>query len=256
MQDFLGLTAIVTGGSSGIGRAVVCQLVERGARVANLDLNPPPPQDKADESLYVSADIGNTDSVRHAVAQAATILEGVDVVVNNAGIGASGSVTANSDEEWTRVLNVNVTGISRIVTAAFPHLAMSSCAAIVNTSSVVANVGVPNRALYSASKGAVQSLTYAMAADHISDGIRVNCVTAGTAATPWVHRLLEASDDPLAERERLERRQPIGRLITADEVAYAIAYLASPLSGSTTGTSLGIDGGMQHLRLPGTSAQR
>jgi 2-keto-3-deoxy-L-fuconate dehydrogenase len=248
MKDFLGLTAIVTGGSSGIGHAVVRQLTLRGALVAILDLNPP--LETIEGSFHVWADIGNSESVRGAVARSATELGGIDIVLNNAGIGASGSVTANAEEEWTRVLNVNVTGISRVVRSAFPHLLDSSNAAIVNTSSVVANVGVPNRALYSASKGAVQSLTYAMAADHVTDGIRVNCVTPGTAETPWVNRLLEASDDPVRERGMLERRQPLGRLVTADEVAHAVAYLASPLSGSTTGTSLGVDGGMENLRLP------
>jgi NAD(P)-dependent dehydrogenase (short-subunit alcohol dehydrogenase family) len=249
MKDFLGLTAVVTGGSSGIGHAVVRQLTQRGAHVAILDLNPP--RETTEGSFHVWADIGSSDSVRDAVAQSTTELGGLDIVLNNAGIGASGSVTANADDEWTRVLNVNVTGISRVVRSAFPHLLNSPSAAIVNTSSVVANVGVPNRALYSASKGAVQSLTYAMAADHVADGIRVNCVTPGTAETPWVNRLLEASDDPVHERAMLEGRQPMGRLVTADEVAYAVAYLASPLSGSTTGTSLGVDGGMQNLRLPG-----
>jgi NAD(P)-dependent dehydrogenase (short-subunit alcohol dehydrogenase family) len=110
--------------------------------------------------------------------------------------------------------------------------------------------GLPNRALYSASKGAVLALTMAMAADHVREGIRVNCVNPGTADTPWVGRLLDVADDPAAERAALEARQPMGRLVSADEVAHAIAYLASPLSGSTTGTAIAVDGGMQNLRLP------
>jgi NAD(P)-dependent dehydrogenase (short-subunit alcohol dehydrogenase family) len=90
----------------------------------------------------------------------------------------------------------------------------------------------------------------AMAADHVREGIRVNCVNPGTADTPWVGRLLDVATDPAAERAALEARQPMGRLVSADEVAHAIAYLASPLSGSTTGTALAVDGGMQNLRLP------
>jgi NAD(P)-dependent dehydrogenase (short-subunit alcohol dehydrogenase family) len=89
-----------------------------------------------------------------------------------------------------------------------------------------------------------------MAADHVREGIRVNCVNPGTADTPWVGRLLDVANDPAAERAALEARQPMGRLVTAEEVAQAIAYLASPLSGSTTGTALAVDGGMQNLRLP------
>ena len=122
-------------------------------------------------------------------------------------------------------------------------------AAVVNTCSVAAIAGLPQRALYSASKGAVYALTLAMAADHVAEGIRVNCVIPGTADTPWVSRLLEAAPDPAAERAALHARQPMGRLVTADEVAAAIAYLASPLAGATTGTALAVDGGMSGLRV-------
>jgi NAD(P)-dependent dehydrogenase (short-subunit alcohol dehydrogenase family) len=148
------------------------------------------------------------------------------------------------------VLDVNVLGMVRATRAAIGYLRGSRSAAIVNTCSIAAIAGLPQRALYSASKGAVLALTMAMAADHVADGIRVNCVNPGTADTPWVGRLLDRADDPVAERARLEARQPMGRLVSADEVAHAIAYLASPLSGSTTGTALAVDGGMAGLRLP------
>jgi NAD(P)-dependent dehydrogenase (short-subunit alcohol dehydrogenase family) len=177
-------------------------------------------------------------------------LGGLDVLVNNAGVGAIGDVTADDEAEWRRILDVNVVGAVRVTRAALPLLGRSEHAAIVNTSSVLAVLGVPNRALYSATKGALLSLTLAMAADHVREGIRVNAVAPGTADTPWIGRLLDAADDPAAERTSLEGRQPIGRLITPEEVANAIAYLASPLSSSTTGTVLGVDGGMGNLRLP------
>jgi 2-keto-3-deoxy-L-fuconate dehydrogenase len=115
----------------------------------------------------------------------------------------------------------------------------------------VATLGLPNRALYAASKGAVLALTLAMAADHVRDGIRVNCVTPGTVETPWVGRLLEAAGDPAAELAALRARQPLGRLVRPAEVAAAIAYLASPQAGATTATALAVDGGMAGLRLPG-----
>jgi NAD(P)-dependent dehydrogenase (short-subunit alcohol dehydrogenase family) len=140
--------------------------------------------------------------------------------------------------------------MARVTRAALPHLRQSASAAVVCTSSVVAVVGVPQRALYAASKGAVLALTLAMAADHVRDGIRVNAVLPGTADTPWVGRLLESAAEPDIAREQLRLRQPIGRLVSADEVAHAIAYLGSPLSGSTTGTALTVDGGMTTLRLP------
>jgi NAD(P)-dependent dehydrogenase (short-subunit alcohol dehydrogenase family) len=244
--DFEGLKALVTGGASGIGRATAELLAARGAQVAILDLDP----STVEKPLFGHrADVADDASVRQAVAAAVADLGGLDVLINNAGIGAQGTVEDNADEEWHRVLDVNVVGMVRTTRAALPHLRESAHAAIVNTCSIAATAGLPQRALYSATKGAVLSLTLAMAADHLREGIRVNCVNPGTADTPWVGRLLDTAADPAAERVALEARQPSGRLVSADEVAGAIAYLASPHSGATTGTALAVDGGMQGLRL-------
>lgn len=234
-----GRVALVTGAASGIGAATASLLESRGATVAILD-------------LATGCDVGDADSVDAAVAAVAQRHGRIDVLINNAGIGAAGDVTANDDLEWHRVLNVNVVGIARVSRAALPHLRRSPSAAIVNTCSIAALAGLPQRALYSASKGAVAALTLAMATDHVREGIRVNAVVPGTADTPWVGRLLDAADDPAAAAAALRARQPIGRLVTADEVANAIAYLASPLSSSTTGTLLAVDGGVIGLRLPPT----
>ncbi|MCX5441669.1 MULTISPECIES: SDR family NAD(P)-dependent oxidoreductase [unclassified Streptomyces] len=246
MQDFAGLKALVTGGASGIGRATAELLAARGASVAVLDLDP----GSVDKPLRgYTADVSDDASVRAAVAAAVADLGGLDILVNNAGIGAQGTVEDNDDDQWHRVLDVNVLGIVRTTRAALPHLRDSAHAAIVNTCSIAATAGLPQRALYSASKGAVYSLTLAMAADHVREGVRVNCVNPGTVDTPWVGRLLSAAPDPAAERAALASRQPTGRLVSATEVAGAVAYLASPLSGATTGTALAVDGGMQGLRL-------
>jgi NAD(P)-dependent dehydrogenase (short-subunit alcohol dehydrogenase family) len=193
--------------------------------------------------------VGDDASVRSAVTAAAEALGGIDILINNAGIGARGTVADNDDAEWHHVLDINVVGIVRVTRAALPHLRRSPSAAVVNTCSIAATAGLPQRALYSATKGAVLALTRAMAADHVGDGIRVTCVNPGTVDTPWVARLLDAADDPAAERAALEARQPTGRLVSAGDVAHAIAYLASPSSGSTTGTALAVDGGMQGLRV-------
>jgi len=246
MSDFEGLAAIVTGGASGIGLATATLLAARGAQVACLDIKP---DDVTEPLLGLACDVTDDASVRAAVAAAVERFGRLDVVVNNAGIGAIGTVADNPDDEWLRVLDVNVVGMARVARAALPHLRKSPAAAIVNTCSIAATAGLPARAVYSASKGAVLSLTLAMAADHVREGIRVNCVNPGTADTPWVGRLLAQAPDPEAERTALNARQPMGRLVSADEVAQAIAYLASPLSASTTGTALAVDGGMQGLRL-------
>jgi NAD(P)-dependent dehydrogenase (short-subunit alcohol dehydrogenase family) len=193
--------------------------------------------------------VRDQQSVGAAVEAAAAELGGIDVLVNNAGIGAQGTVEDGPLEEWLRVLDVNVLGIVRTTRAALPHLRRSQHACVVNTCSIAATAGLPQRAAYSASKGAVQSLTLAMAADHVREGIRVNCVNPGTADTPWVGRLLAAAADPDEERRALEGRQPMGRLVTAHEVAAAILYLASPDASSVTGTALAVDGGMAGLRL-------
>lgn len=244
--EFAGLRAIVTGGASGIGAAAATQLLERGASVVVLDLDVAGCPAGAEG---IVADVRDRESVDAAVARAAALLGGIDIVVNNAGVGAVGTVADNADDEWMRVLDINVIGMARVAAAALPWLRQSHAAAIVNTSSIAALNGLPARALYAASKGAVLSLTFAMAADHVADGIRVNCVCPGTASTPWIGRLLAQAADPVAERAALDARQPIGRMVTPDEVAHAILYLASPLAGSTTGVAVDVDGGVTHLRV-------
>ena len=243
-QEFSGLVAVITGGTGGIGSATAEYLAARGAKVATLDIA------KVDGSNYYSdiCDITNDADVQRAIAGIASALGGIDILINNAGIGASGDVTANTDEEWLNVFNVNLFGAVRVTRAAMPYLKKSTAASIVNTCSIVANVGLPNRVLYSSTKGALESLTRAMAADYIAQGIRVNAVSPATADTPWVARLLAEAADPAEMSANLISRQPMKRLITAQEVAHAIAYLASPLSASTTGTVLSVDAGLHSLR--------
>lgn len=245
-DQFSGLTAVVTGGASGIGAAIVARLRVGGASVAVLDrdITGVP----SDVPAFI-ADLADDAAVRAAVEAAAAQLGGIDILVNNAGIGAQGTIEDNDDEEWHRVYDINVLGLVRVSRAALPWLRKSASAAIVNTSSVVAVVGFPARALYGATKGAVRALTLQMAADHLSEGIRVNSVLPGTADTPWIANLMSKATDPVSERAALEARQPHGRLVKAEEVAEAVVYLASPMAGSTTGESIVVDGGLQSLKL-------
>ena len=246
--DFLGLRAVVTGAGSGIGLEVSTQLAQAGAEVIGLDLHQ---GDLEGVGHFVQCDISLEESVREASETIGSLGQGgCDILINNAGIGSIGSVTDASPEEWEKVFSVNVFGTARVVRHLHPLLASGKNPAIVNTCSVAAPVGLLQRAVYSASKGALESLTRSMAADFLAQGIRVNGVNPGTADTPWVQRLLNQTDDPQGERARLEARQPIGRLVSASEVAHAILYLAHPKSLSTTGTILAVDGGMASLRIP------
>ena len=238
---------MVTGGASGIGAAVCSELLNRGAKVAILDLSVTMDEEGM---LNLPTDVNNDRQVLDAIATTVRELGGIDIVVNCAGIGAQGTVANGDFDEWRRVLDINVLGIVRVSRAALPHLRNSKSAAIVNVGSIAATVGLSQRALYSASKGAVHALTRAMAADHIGENIRVNAVSPGTVDTPWVGRLLANATDPVDEFTVLSARQPHGRLVTAQEVAKAIVYLASPSSGSSVGTVLSVDGGMGGLRLP------
>lgn len=250
-MNFAGMRALVTGGASGIGAAVAAAFFDRGAAVVVADLDPDPTQRGV---IPVVCDVSDDVSVRSAVDAAADELGGLDIVVNNAGTGAVGTVETNPDDEWHRVYDVNVLGMVRVSRAALPHLRRSEHASIVNVCSVAALVGLPERALYSATKGAVLSLTMCMAADHLAEGVRVNCVSPGTVDTPWVGRLLSQALDPVRERAALEQRQPHGRLVLPEEVAIAVLALAGPFAGSTTGTNVTVDGGLTSLR-PSLAAQ-
>ena len=246
-KDFAGLTAIVTGAGSGIGLEVARKLNDQGAKVFGFDLRA---GDLQEVATFIECDISNPESVKKAFADFTSQSKTLDILINNAGIGAIGTVEQATEEEWQHVFNVNVFGTARMSAAAMPLLKASKHAAIVNTCSLVATAGVPNRAVYGASKGAIYALTLAMAVDGLADGVRVNCVNPGTADTPWIKNLLSKADNPDKEYAALQARQPIGRLVSPVEVASAILYLSNPAQASTTGTAVAVDGGVQGLRVP------
>ncbi|ELS58229.1 SDR family NAD(P)-dependent oxidoreductase [Streptomyces viridochromogenes] len=245
--ELTGMRALVTGGASGIGLAIAQMLAQHGAAVACLDLDP---TGVTEPLTGIVCDVSDDDSVKSAVLQATSALGGLDIVVNNAGIGAQGTISDTPLPIWERLLDVNVLGAVRVTHAALPHLRRSPHPSVVNIASIAASAGLPARAAYSATKGAIQALTRAMAADHVREGIRVNSVSPGTVNTPWVQRLLAAADDPERELTALKARQPTGTLVQPQEVAAAVCYLASPLAASTTGIDLAVDGGMHGLRMP------
>lgn len=244
MNDELsGLTALVTGGSAGIGRATVDELLCRGARVWSLDLDT---SGAPGGAQAVAADVSDPAQVDAAFA---TVLAagGLDILINNAGISFEGGVEDGSVADWNRVWSVNVLGYVHTTRAALPALRASRHAAIVNVSSCTADTGVRNRALYSATKGAIKSMSLSMANDLIADGVRVNVVLPGTVDTPFMDALAQKADDPVARKAEYDARQPIGRMVAATEVAYAIVGLASPRAASSVGTTLTVDGGLGRL---------
>jgi NAD(P)-dependent dehydrogenase (short-subunit alcohol dehydrogenase family) len=224
--EFTGKIAVVTGGGSGIGLAAARRLTEGGASVV-----------VASRSEGHRTDVSDEDSVRALFEAVGPELH---ILVNCAGVLASTDRTPDiALDDWERAFAVNVRGTFLCCKHALPR--MSRGAAIVNVASVTGLVGVPNRAAYGASKGAVIAFTRALAIDHVADGIRVNCVCPGTIDTPWIDRVV----DELGEsRDALVARQPLGRMGTAEEIAEAIAYLASDRSRFTTGSQLVVDGGM------------
>ena len=246
-KEFAGLVAIVTGAGSGIGLEVAKGLTERGATVFGFDINQ---GEMGLVATFIKCDIADATSVNSAFAEFKKASSKLDILINNAGIGSLTTVENETDEIWHKVLNVNVVGTARVSRAAIPLLRASKSAAIVNTASIAGTDGIPNRAAYSASKGAVLSLTLAMATDHLADGIRVNAVNPATTDTPWVKKLLDQSPDAKAARTALESRQPLGRLVSPSEIASAMIFLASPIQASVTGTTINIDGGMHSLRIP------
>jgi 2-keto-3-deoxy-L-fuconate dehydrogenase len=243
---FEGKVALITGAGSGIGFAAARSFQQEGAKVIALDLNK---GSLNGSDSWIECDIGDSTSVNNAFQQISKLIKHIDVLVNVAGIGAVGTVETATDQEWLNVMNVNVIGMGRVTRLAIPYLRSSTSASIVNIGSIAATAGLPDRAVYSASKGAVNALTLAMAADYVHEGIRVNCINPGTADTPWITRLLAQAKDPEVEKAHLNARQPMGRLVSSEEIASAILYLADSAQGSTTGTILAVDGGMQGLRL-------
>jgi NAD(P)-dependent dehydrogenase (short-subunit alcohol dehydrogenase family) len=226
---------VVTGSSGGIGSAVVEHFSAIGDTVVGLDLTE-------------GFDITDPDAAQAAADRTVAEHGRIDVLCNNAGIGAVGDVVASTPDEWSRVFAVNVFGIANLSRAVLPVMRAAGRGVVVNTCSVAASVGLVERAVYSASKGAVLALTRAMAADEVRHGIRVNCVSPGTVASPWVERMVAAGDDPEAGLEALRRRQPLGRLVSCAEVAAAVRYLADD-DTFTTGADLLLDGGITGVRL-------
>jgi NAD(P)-dependent dehydrogenase (short-subunit alcohol dehydrogenase family) len=242
---------LITGAGSGIGRAMALLFAREGARLAVVDRDG---ASAAETARRVTAEGGTAvpllcdvtigPQVELTMAACVEHYGRIDVLCNNAGVGSNHNVLETTEEVWDLCFDVNVKGVFWGCKYAIPHMIAQGGGTIVNTASVAGLVGIPNRVAYCASKGAVITLTKAIAVDHVGQNIRVNCVCPGTVDGPWTERNLARAADPVAERAMLEARQPMGRLGQPEEVALAALYLASDESRFCTGTALIIDGGI------------
>lgn len=245
-DQFEDSVAVVTGGAAGIGRAVAEALVARGARVAILDCDV---SDVPSGVQVFAADLRSDAEVEAAIGRFGQTYGYIDLLVNNAGVSYPATVEDGPLEDWQRIFDINVLGYVRATRAALPFLRRSERASIVNMCSCTAAIGLRRRVLYSATKGAIEAMTRAMAADLISEGIRVNCINPGTVDTPLIGRLIAAAPDPDAQRQVYHERQPTGFMVSPEEIAHAVLYLASASARSTVGSVLTVDGGLASLRL-------
>lgn len=247
-----GKATLITGAGSGIGRAMALLFAREGAMLIVADQDESGVRETARQvaesggtATALRCDVTKGDEVKEAVETCVRLYGRIDVLCNNAGVvGATTTVVDTPEDAWDRAFAVNVKGVFWGCKHAIPHMAAQGKGTIVNTASVAGLVGIPDRAAYCASKGAVITLTKAMAVDHVGQGIRVNCVCPGTVDSPWVARLLAEQPDAVTARAALVARQPMGRLGLPEEVAMAALYLASDESAFCTGTALIIDGGI------------
>jgi NAD(P)-dependent dehydrogenase (short-subunit alcohol dehydrogenase family) len=247
-RRLIGRRAIVTGGGAGIGRAIATRLSAEGARVmvADVDLGSAEAvvREIGSDAVAHEVDVSDEDSAAAMIRRASEEWGGLDVLVNNAGIGIAAKTPDTASDDWHRVLDVCLTGTFYAMKHAIPVLREGGGGAIINMSSVAALVGVADRAAYCAAKGGILALTRAAAIDHVAEGIRVNCIAPGTVDTPWVERITSGYDDPEAARQAMEERQPHGRLVSPEEIAAMAAYLASDEAESVVGAAMVVDGGM------------
>ena len=248
MERLEGKRALVTGAGAGIGRAIALRLAGEGARVALADVNEEAAEGVAGEigggSPVYRVDVTKADEMENLIGSVVGEFGGLDVMVNNAGVGIAANAPDTTEENYDLVMDVCVRGTFLGMKYAIPAIKDSGGGSIVNMSSIAALVGLTDRAVYSAAKGAILAMTRASAIDHIEEGVRINCIAPGTVDTPWVARITAGYDDPEDAREKMKARQPHGRLVQPEEIAAMAAYLASDESGSVVGACMIVDGGV------------
>lgn len=251
MSKLEGKVAIVTGAASGIGRASAILFASEGAKVAVADVNSSAGEETVDliraaggTARFVHTDVSRSSDVEALLAATADAFGGVDVVYNNAGIAVFKGVADTTDEEWRRVLGVNLDGVFYGIRAAVPYLRRRGGGSIIITASVHSIATGPGIAAYAATKGAVLALTHAASLDLAPYKIRVNCILPGAIDTPLHWANLKAIGDPEVEAKKVREAEPLGRQGKPEEIARAALFLASEDSSFATGGAFPIDGGL------------
>jgi NAD(P)-dependent dehydrogenase (short-subunit alcohol dehydrogenase family) len=237
-----GQRAVITGGGSGIGRATARRMADEGASVAVIDINGDAAHETAAEiggSAHV-ADVTDADGLRGAVDDAATVMGGITIMFNNAGVGSQAPLHEWAPEEWDRLLAVNLTGVYLGFRAAVPHIRVSGGGSIVSTASISGTRPAAGEAPYAAAKAGVAAIT-ASAALEYGPAIRVNSVSPGMILTPLTEPLLQFLPH---EQARFERTTPLGRIGEPDDIADVVVFLCSNLARFITGQNIVVDGGM------------
>lgn len=247
MKRLEGKICIITGAANGIGLAITERFLDEGARVMVADLNVEQAQIEAgrlgDHALAWHVDVTSSESVKSMIDETVNRFGRLDVLVNNAGLGVAANVVDTTEEDFDRVVSVNLKGVFLGIKHAVPHMRRQGSGSIINMSSIGGLAGLYDRAAYCAAKGGVATLTKAAAIDHAMEGIRINAIAPGTVNTPWVQRITSTLPDPEAARQKMRDRQAHGRLVEPSEVAAMAAYLASDESASTIGAIMLVDGG-------------
>ena len=256
-REVEGKTAIVTGGGSGIGRAIALRFARAGARVAVVDIAEAAARDCVREieacggtGAAVFCNVSRQLDLQRAFQAVLERFDTLDILVNSAGIAHVGTVEQTSEEDLDRLYAVNVKGVYNCMKAAVPVMRERG-GVILNIASVASSVGIPDRFAYSMTKGAVLTMTYSVARDYVAHGIRCNCIAPGRVHTPFVDGFL-AKNYPGREREMFEelsRTQPIGRMGRPEEVAELALFLCSDAAAFITGSNYAIDGGFVTLKM-------